>query len=359
MNVLLIGPVPPPNGGMAMQTAQLLQLLRAEHGLSVQLLAVNAPYKPAWLGRIPLVRAFVRLLPYLWQLHRAIKQADIVHLMANSGWAWHLFASPALLIARWHGAAVIVNYRGGSAQQFLQRQRRFVLPLLRQAAAIITPSRYLQRVFAGHRLETQVIANIINTAMFSPANHNDSSDDTLHLVVTRNLEPLYDIATAIRCFALLQQDYPNSRLSIAGSGPALQELQQLVKELQLQHSVCFVGRLDRQQMVALYRHADIMLNPSTVDNMPNSILEALACGVAVVSTNVGGIPDMIDHGVHGLLVAPRRPDLMAAACKKVLQQPALAATLQQNGLALVHTLQPDTVLPQWLQLYRQLSKAHA
>ncbi|MGP9801171.1 glycosyltransferase family 4 protein [Rheinheimera sp. NSM] len=358
MKVLLVGPVPPPNGGMAMQTAQLQQLLGAEPGLSVQLLAVNAPYKPAWVGKLPLLRALCRLIPYLWQLYRSTKHVDVVHLMANSGWAWHLFACPALLIARWHGTAVIVNYRGGSAQQFLQRQHRLVLPLLKQAAAVVTPSRYLQRVFAGYQLEAQVIANIINTAMFSPR-ACIAPTGVIHIVVTRNLEPLYDIATAIRCFALLQQDYPHSRLSIAGSGPALPGLQQLVAELQLLPSVCFVGRLEREAMVALYQSADLMLNPSTVDNMPNSVLEALACGVAVVSTNVGGIPDMVTDGEHALLVPPRRPDLMAAACAQLLQQPALADTLRRNGLALVHTLQPQAVLPQWLQLYRQSGKANA
>ncbi|WP_333609602.1 glycosyltransferase family 4 protein [Arsukibacterium sp.] len=358
MRILLVGPVPPPNGGMAMQTAQLQQLLTADASCSVTLLAVNAPYQPAWLGHIPLVRAFARLVLYIWRLHQQLKTTDLVHLMANSGWAWHLFASPVLLLARWHSKPVVLNYRGGSAQQFLKKQHKWVLPFMKMASAIVTPSPYLQRVFAQYQLHVSVIANIINTGMFKPATASVAKQN-LHLVVTRNLEPLYDIGTAIRCFAALQQHYPDSQMSIAGSGPCLAELQALVSTLQLEPKVHFVGRLNREQIVALYQSADIMLNPSTVDNMPNSILEALACGVLVVSTAVGGIPDMLEHNSHALLVAPGQPEQMAEACLQLLQQPELAKHLQRQGLLLVQQLQPDVILPLWLKLYQQLGHSDA
>lgn len=358
MRLLLVGPVPPPNGGMAMQTAQLQQLLSAEPGYKVSLLAVNAPYQPAWLGRVPVLRAVGRLIPYFWRVHQQLKTHDIVHLMSNSGWAWHLFASPVLLLARWHNRPVVLNYRGGSAEQFLQRQQRWVLPFMKMAAVIVTPSNYLKRVFSNYQLSAQVIANIINTSMFVPSERPLNPDD-LHLVVTRNLEPLYDIATAIRCFSLLLQQYPNSRLSIAGSGPCLAELKTLVSQSGLTDKVHFVGRLDRTQMVALYQSADIMLNPSTVDNMPNSILEALACAVPVVSTAVGGIPDMVQHNKQALLVPPGEPKLMATACQQLIEQPELTASIKKQGLALVNSMQPAMVLPLWLQLYQQIGNSDA
>ena len=76
-------------------------------------------------------------------------------------------------------------------------------------------------------------------------------------------------------------------------------------------------------MAALYRGADLMLNPSTVDNMPNSVLEALASGVAVVSTDVGGVPYLVEDGKTALLVPPRSPEAMADA---MLRLAALART---------------------------------
>src|SRR5690606_24095526 len=112
----------------------------------------------------------------------------------------------------------------------------------------------------------------------------------VHVIVTRNLEPIYDIATALEAFALLRQRFPAAVMTIAGEGPERAHLVKRVEALGIAGQVEFAGRLDRAEVAALYQSADLMMNPSTVDNMPNSVLEAYASGVPVVSTNVGGIP---------------------------------------------------------------------
>ena len=85
LKIALIGPLPPPSGGMANQTRQLAGLLTQE-GASVELIQVNKPYWPFWIGRIKGLRAAFRLLPYLLHLWRAAGSADVLHIMANSGW---------------------------------------------------------------------------------------------------------------------------------------------------------------------------------------------------------------------------------------------------------------------------------
>ena len=74
------------------------ELLRAAQA-SVWMVQTNAPYRPQWAGRIPVLRAAFRLLPFLWQLWRAAGRSDLFHVMANSGWSWHLFAAPAIWVA--------------------------------------------------------------------------------------------------------------------------------------------------------------------------------------------------------------------------------------------------------------------
>jgi glycosyltransferase involved in cell wall biosynthesis len=358
LNVTLVGPIPPPAGGMAMQTAQLLRLLTETQQLNVKLVAVNPPYRPHWVARIPVLRALFRLFPYFWRLHQACKQTNVMHLMANSGWAWHLFAAPAIWIANWHKVPVIVNYRGGLAADFLKKQQRWVLPTLRRASVIVTPSSFLQGVFKQYQLTCRIIPNIVDTAIFQ-GTLKPSLAHAPHLVVTRNLEAIYDIATAIRAFALFSKQQPRARLSIAGSGPELPALQALVNQLQLSNQVSFCGKLDRQQMAELYASADIMLNPSTADNMPNSLLEAMAASVLVVSTDVGGIPCMVEHQRDALLVAPGAPEQMAAAALSLVVQPELAAQLVANARANVSQYQPAQVLPCWLGLYQESEQANA
>lgn len=356
--VTLVGPVPPPAGGMAMQTAQLLRLLTDTDQLAVNLVAVNPPYRPHWVANIPLLRALFRLVPYFWQLHKACKHTDVIHLMANSGWAWHLFAAPAIWIGHWHKVPVIVNYRGGLAADFLSKQQRWVLPTLRKASAIITPSAFLQQVFQQHGLTSQIIPNIVDTTIFH-GTLKASLTTAPHLVVTRNLEAIYDIATAIRAFAIISKQLPQARLSIAGSGPERPTLIALVQQLQLDNKVTFCGKLDRQQMAELYASADIMLNPSTADNMPNSLLEAMAASVLVVSTNVGGIPYMVEHQRDALLVAAAAPEQMAAAVLSLVAQPELAKQLAAHAKAKITQYQPGQVMPGWLRLYQESEQANA
>ena len=328
----LVGPLAPPAGGMANQTRQLAWLLR-EAGIEVELVQVNAPYKPAWIERVRVLRAAFRLLPYLARLWRCAGTVDLMHVMANSGWAWHLYAAPAVWLARWRGTPVVVNYRGGRADAFMQAQKRWVRPTLRRANCVAVPSGFLHAVFARHGINTEIVPNIVDLARFSPTTQpRGAAQSGPHLIVTRNLEPLYDVATALEALVLIRAEAPHARLSIAGSGPLRHQLEARCRELGIADAVRFTGRLDPEGMAALYRAADVMLNPSRVDNMPNSVLEAFASGVPVVSTNVGGIPHFVEDGKTALLVAPCDPEAMAQAALRLMHDPLLAAALRANAL---------------------------
>lgn len=348
----LIGPVPPPNGGMAMQTAQLARLLRAE-GLAVELLATNAPYRPAWAARLPGVRALFRLLPYLLSVWRLAGRVDVIHLMANSGWSWQLFAAPVLWLAPLRGTPVVVNYRGGEARAYFQRSFRWVQPALRRAARVVVPSGYLQSVFADFGVETRVIPNIVDLEVFRPGPPRAYHEPPV-LVVTRNLEAIYGLDTALQALALLGQRGVVATLRIAGSGPQEGALRALANSLGVAEQVRFEGRLDRDAIIKLYAGADVMLNPSRVDNMPNSVIEALACGLPVVSTDVGGVPYIVEHGQTALLVPADDPQAMAAAVLRLSREPDLGERLRANGLRQVQTWAWPVVRPQWLSTYREL-----
>lgn len=350
LRIVLVGPLPPPAGGMANQTRQLAELLRGE-GASVELVQVNAPYKPAWAGRIKGVRAAFRLLPYLAQLWQACRRADVVHVMANSGWSWHLFATPAIRIAALHGTPVVVNYRGGEAGPFLDKAAASVRATLRHSAGLLLPSGFLLDVFARHGMQGKVVPNIIDLVRFHPAEQYPPKPQAPHIVVARNLEPIYGIDVALRAFAVVAEKLPAARLSIAGSGPLREDLEQLAVMLGLADRVRFTGRLDRDQMAALYRESDLSLNPSHVDNMPNSVLESLASGVPVVSTDVGGVPFIVEHGRTALLVPANDAQAMGAAALQILTDPTCANGLRTFGLESVQRYRWETVRQTLLGAY--------
>ena len=319
---------------MANQTRQLAGLLRTA-GADVSVIQVNAPYRPAWAGRLPGIRALFRLIPYLWQLWRTAGKVRLFHVMANSGWSWHLFAAPAIWIGWFRGVRVIVNYRGGEAEEFFSRSFRWIRPSLNKVTLIIVPSGFLADVFKRRDVATRIVPNIVNLERFTAGErHRHSSGDAgPKLLVTRNLEPIYDIDTALRVLQQVRKSFPEASITICGSGPERDRLVALAQALEIESAVVFTGRVDNEQIAALYQSADVMVNPSLADNMPNSVLEALASGVPVVSTEVGGVPYLVQHEKTALLVPVSDVDAMAKAVIRVLETPELAARLAAAGLA--------------------------
>jgi len=348
----LIGPLPPPYGGMANQALQLSRLLESE-GYSVHFVQVNAPYSPAWVGKIKGVRAVMRMFPYLWRLWVTAGKVDLFHIMANSGWSWHLFATPAVWIAALRDKPVIINYHGGEARTFFQRSYRWVKPSLKKSCLIVVPSGFLQKVFAEYGHAARIIPNIIDLEKFYSTKKQKKSDQ-VHIVVTRNLEAIYDVATAIRAFALIHKEHPGAKLSIAGEGHEKQALEALVEQLRISEAVTFTGRLANEQIAELYRTADIMINPSLADNMPISVLEALASEVAIVSTNVGGVPYLIEHEKTALLVEPGAHEAMAKAIFQLLDDDEKVQQMAKSGLEQVKKYSWKSVCERWTQAYHDV-----
>ena len=354
MHIGLVGPLPPPAGGMANQAQQLSESIEGGNG-TVTFVRTNAPYRPEFIRSVKGLRAVFRLIPYLCQLWSTAGKVDVMHVLANSGWSWHLFAAPAVWIAWLRRTPVVVNYRGGEAETFFENSWHIVKPTLSKASSIVVPSGFLEQVFARRNVEVKVIPNILDLGRFGGNCYAKKTDeDRCQIVVTRNLEALYDVGTVIRAFAIIKNQLPDACLIVAGSGPEEAMLKALTSDLGLESSVTFTGRLSNSEIAELYKEADMMLNASLVDNSPNSLIEALASGVPVVSSNVGGIPYLVEHGVSGLLVEPKSPELLADAAIKVLLNEQLKASLIKQGKSVAQRFDKQKVLAMLALEYKDL-----
>ena len=355
MHVLVVGPLPPPNGGMALQTDLLATKLRAE-GHSVEVMAVNAPYRPRWTGHIPVLRALARLFPYKVRLRRACARAELVHILANSGWSWNLFSVPAIASAHRQNLPVVLNYRGGLAPEFFARSFAVVRRGLQRCDDIIVPTPFLQRVFAEHGERSAIVPNIVDLGLFCPA---PAAPDRPHIVVTRNLEAIYDNATALRAFAAIRRHYADAILTVTGEGPERATLTSLAEELEIADAVHFPGRLSQTGIAQLLRSASLVLNPSTADNSPNSLIEAMASGVPIVSTDVGGVPQLCEDGRHAILIPPRSPQAMAEAVLRVQGDAELRERLIRSGTERATDFSWPRVWPALQQSYQRAREHRA
>jgi len=335
---------------MANQAKQLVSLLE-ENGAQVNFVRVNSPYKPRCIKGVKGLRALFRLIPYFWQLWRQIRHSDVVHVLANSGWSWHLFAAPAVWVGWLLGKPVVINYRGGEAETFFGRAWRWVAPTVNKSRAVIVPSSFLQRVFAKRSVSAGIVPNILDLERFKFDDKKPFEGDAPHLVVTRNLEKIYGVDTVLNAFSIIKIQYPNARLTVAGCGPEEIALKAQAEGLSLTSSVTFSGRLEPLQIVALYQDADLLLNASTVDNSPNSLIEALASGVPVVSSKVGGIPDLVEDGKSALLVPPQQPEALADAAIQLLSDKALCKELVQQGKLVAERFDKRKVLNSLADVY--------
>jgi glycosyltransferase involved in cell wall biosynthesis len=355
IHVGLVAPLPPPFGGMANQACQLQDLLRSE-GVSVTLVQTNAPYQPEIIGKVRVVRAFFRIVPYLLRLWRVAGRVDLFHIFANSGWSWQLFTAPAVWIAWLRNTPVIINYHGGGARDYLNKSIRWIRPTLKRASDIVVPSGFLREVFLEYGVDAEIIPIIIDLDRFKPCpQRRERYQSGPHLVVTRNLESIYDIQTAIHAVSILSKTVSGIRLSIAGDGPQRTQLHELVRQLGLEDTVTFTGRLTLEDIASLYQEADIMLNPTTVDNMPNSVLESLACGIPVITTDVGGIPYIVQDGKTALMVEVGDAEGMAAQVNRLLQDSSLFEALVENGKKEVMAYTWSEIKQKWLGKYTQLT----
>jgi glycosyltransferase involved in cell wall biosynthesis len=135
----------------------------------------------------------------------------------------------------------------------------------------------------------------------------------------------------VRAARVLTDSGIEFRLVLAGEGSTLDDVRRLVAELGLGDRVAFPGRVDHEQVSELLAGAAIFCLPSVWEGMPGSAMEAMAAGLPVVATRVSGVDELVEHERTGLLVPPRRPDLLAAALETLLRDPSRGEELGREG----------------------------
>jgi colanic acid/amylovoran biosynthesis glycosyltransferase len=209
---------------------------------------------------------------------------------------------------------------------------------LRRARFAVTVSdfnrRHLSRLDggAGHLVR---IYNGLDLHQFS-RNGTGPDDPPLVLAVGRLIEKK-GFGDLVRACAVLRAEGCRFGCLIVGKGALEPELKALIRSLGLQREVDLAGPLPREALLELYPRASVVAAPCVVgsdgnrDGLPTVLTEAMALGVPVVSTDVTGIPELVEHGRTGLVVPQRDPEVLAAAIRRTLADPASARALAQAG----------------------------
>lgn len=181
--------------------------------------------------------------------------------------------------------------------------------------------------------------------------------DALLIGIIGRLKPQKDHANFLNAAAQIKGKIPEARFLIVGDGPLREELKLKAQALGLESSVIFCGL--RQDIPAILSALNLLVISSKWEGLPVTLLEGMAARCPIVSTAVGGVPNVVADGESALLVPPEDPSALAIACIKILREPALAQTLVNAGFGRAQQqFSLDAMIHKILKLYQELLEKH-
>lgn len=181
----------------------------------------------------------------------------------------------------------------------------------------------------------------------------DERNDLLFLARVTREKGIMELLEAV---GLLHKRGLRVHLTVAGDGEALRQAEQLANALALSKFVDFVGYVRGDRKTSVFSKPRIFVLPSYREGCPVSMLEAMACGLAIVATGVGGIPEVVRNGVNGVVLDDSSPTCIAAGIETLLTNPELLARMsQQNRTDAWSKYASDVIAPQIVQHYRSLA----
>ena len=294
---------------------------------------------------------YLRLLDILITIVRSRRRVDVQCLEVYGGPSF-VVEDMASALGKLFGQKVVMVLHGGAMPDFMTKYPRWTRRVLARADALVTPSPYLQRALADRGLSARVIPNVLELDRYP---FRERARLKPRLFWMRSFHHVWNAEMAVRVLARVKQHSPDATLVLAGQDKGTQAaVQQLAAALGVADAVSFPGFLDHDGKVAHGQAADIYLNTNRIDNMPVAVVEACAMGLPVVSTNVGGIPDLLVDGDTGILVPSEDDAAMADAVLRLLADDRLAARLSSNGRRLAEQSSWQRVRPVWDRLFSEL-----
>ena len=238
--------------------------------------------------------------------------------------------------------------RRGLRLRFLRATRTAAL---RRARCIVVPSAYLRQIAIGWGLDPSRVDVVPNPAPELPEHPTrDEARATLGidgfaLGVAGRLTAQKALGDTLEALARV----PDVALLVLGDGPERAELERRAGELGLADRVRFLGAGTRDDVIALFRAVDAALLTSAWENLPHTLLEALATGTPVIATAVGGIPEVVRDEENGLLVPPRDIAAIASAIDRLVHDDALRASLAAAAAPSVEELAEPRILRRIVQ----------
>jgi glycosyltransferase involved in cell wall biosynthesis len=257
----------------------------------------------------------------LWSIFKAFRK------LMREGWRpdithAHVYSAgvPAVILGKIYKIPVVITeHWSGFSRRILRTfdilRARFAM---NRAKILLPVSQNLKEAIESYGIKNrfQLIPNVINTEMFHPSTSQYRNEKKRILLVAL-LSPIKGIPYLLRALAQLKEKRQDFVLDIVGDGPNRQEYEELTNKLELGEMVRFHGLKSKPEVAEYMRQCDFFVLPSLWENLPCVLIEAMASGIPVIATDVGGVKEMINESV-GLLIPPKKTKTLEEAIEYML-----------------------------------------
>lgn len=290
----------------------------------------------------------IRLMDMIFTLVRHARRTRIVLIDTYSyqgfHYAWILGALCYVL-----SIPYIPIVHGGDFANRIKWSPRLVYFFLKHASQVVAPSHYICEILKQNGSQAIYIPNFIPINEYKFKNREQVQS---RLLWVRSFHKIYNPSLAIEIVEILKSKNPSVKLTMVGPDKdgSLSQCKELVKTKNLMDNITFTGKLSKQEIRLQAVDCDIFINTTTIDNHPVSVIEAMALGLVVISSNVGGIPYLIKHNENGVLVPSADASAFASAVETLLHAPNLVHKFQTNARKKVEQYDWNVVKKHWIQL---------
>lgn len=263
-----------------------------------------------------------------------IEKPDLLHA--------HYVSSYGLIGSRVNFKPFIVSVWGSDIYDFPRRNlinRNMIRYVLKQADVICATSNALMNETLNYVQNKPLVITPfgVDITRFFPMDQKPKDNQQITVGIVKGMEEKYGIEYLIQAFKSLKEklpkeDFSKLHLKIVGDGPSLQAYKQLSQMYELDHTISFTGPVQHELVPKIISEMDIFVVPSIIESFGVAAVEAQACGVPVIASNVGGLPEVVIDGETGFIVPPREPDAIAQKIEDLMYNPELRKTMGQKGV---------------------------
>ncbi len=289
----------------------------------------------------------LRFIAMLWSvlLYRKVDYV-LIDTYSTSNF-WYAFVTSQ--ICRLFSTKYIPILHGGKLPSRIEKSRITSKMIFSNSYINVAPSGYLLEVFKKKNFKTIYIPNSIQESEYKFEVRNF---DYPRLFWLRSFSKIYNPILATKVLLKLKEKYPEATLCMVG--PKKDESFEITKNFAHQNNlkVKFTGMLSKEDWIELSKDYNVFLNTTHYDNTPLSVIEAMALGFPIVSTNVGGIPFLLEHNFNALLVNDNDLETMILEIDRIFTEKMLPEKLISNSQNTIEKFDWKIVKNQWIELLK-------